>query len=36
MQHFSLVPLVRSWQGNFRRLQVLVAEAFRYVGDIRP
>lgn len=36
MQHFSLVPLARSWQGSFRRLQILVAEAFRYVGDIRP
>lgn len=36
MQHFSLVPLARSWQGSFPRLQILVAEAFRYVGDIRP
>ena len=26
MQHFSLVPLARSWQGSFRRLQILVAE----------
>ena len=34
MQHFSLVPLAR--KVVFRRLQILVAEAFRYVGDIRP